>query len=235
MSQAIAVHARLGFEDERFVFQSGEVLGRAVIDGLRVRIGRGRQLDLRARYAQKTQRIAFRQRSRFFGADDVVGHGRDPPGVGRPWTQRAERMQGRHGVDKLCHEGLARPWNLWRGRDSCTRPANKRATTEFTVVTRGHGFHEWVLVAKGSVDPPAATAVRSSLHADVGKPLKLRPTCSCCKLIAEQPRPERAPSPAASGRAGSPMPAMLIAAPRPPAPRSADRTAKGGGRSSSCR
>ena len=54
-------------------FQPGEVLGRTAVNGLRIRIGRVRKLDLCARDAQKTQRIALGESACFFVSNEDVG------------------------------------------------------------------------------------------------------------------------------------------------------------------
>jgi hypothetical protein len=81
-AQAIEVDARLVVDEERGLAQRGEVVGGALVHGVRVRIGAGRQFDFRARHAQETERVALRQLPRFLCADDVVGNGSDSVGVG---------------------------------------------------------------------------------------------------------------------------------------------------------
>ena len=95
--QSIHVKGRRVFFDQRRArAQVAEVLGRTFVDGVRMRIGRRRQIDLRARHVQKAQRIAVGQRSRFVGVDDVVRDRSDSAGRFGHRTQCCERKNGGH-------------------------------------------------------------------------------------------------------------------------------------------
>ncbi len=72
-AQAVEVEARLILDDERS--GGSEVLIVAscrFVDDVRVRIGVGRQAELRARHVQEAQRMTFGELARFLGVDDVV-------------------------------------------------------------------------------------------------------------------------------------------------------------------
>ena len=66
---------RLVEHKRRDIAECREVLARLFVHLRRIGIGLRRQIDLRARDVQETQRIAGGQLPRLVGADDVVRHG----------------------------------------------------------------------------------------------------------------------------------------------------------------
>ena len=72
-SQSVEIQRRFVFDDEGGVSEAREIIDRAVVDGGRVRVRVGGQLELGSRDAQETEWVVVGQRSRFVGVDDVVG------------------------------------------------------------------------------------------------------------------------------------------------------------------
>ena len=62
MRKPVQIEARRVFDHERRLLERVEILRRAIVHILRIRIRAGRQLDLRARDAEKTERVAVGQR-----------------------------------------------------------------------------------------------------------------------------------------------------------------------------
>src|SRR5207247_1863012 len=101
-------------DDERRARSQGrEILPGFLVDRIGVRIGRGWQIDLRARDVKKTERVAGGDLPRFVGADDVVRDRRDGRRPFRRRTQGAEGVDGSHPVILLC---LFHPVLSWRSR-----------------------------------------------------------------------------------------------------------------------
>ena len=95
--QAIDVERRLAIDDQRrLVAERREVLFRLRVDDVRVGIGGRRQVDLRSRDVEETERVAGGELTRLVGADDVVGHGRNGGGMLRRRPQGAERSDDGH-------------------------------------------------------------------------------------------------------------------------------------------
>ncbi len=95
-AEPVEVGARLVLDDERPVPQRRVILRRAAVDGVGVRIGVGRQLELGTRDANKAERVALGERARLVGRDHVVGNGRHRAGDVRRGTQRPERVERGH-------------------------------------------------------------------------------------------------------------------------------------------
>ena len=105
--QAIEVQRRLVLHHQRRVVpQRIEVVARLGVDLGRVRIGAGRQIDLRSRDVQEAQGIAGRELAGLLGADDVVGDRRHGRGVVARRPQCAERSNDGHPAYSMSARGV---------------------------------------------------------------------------------------------------------------------------------
>jgi hypothetical protein len=82
--------------ERRRLAQRIEVPARSGVHRGRVGIDVRRQIDLRAAYVKKTERIPVGELTRFFGADDIVGNGGNCGGILGRRTQCPERMDESH-------------------------------------------------------------------------------------------------------------------------------------------